>query len=119
MLHELQSPSGDGRFWPRVKIIFHGKCHTDTTFWVSNESGLVPGRLFTFTLWVGNIALTGRAGLADGPVTSSVLFKLKENNAEQWEERGIWRQVWDDTGSLLRLHCVILNKWTNFSEHLP
>lgn len=100
MLHELQSLSGDGSFWPRVKMIFHRKCHTDTTFWVSNESGLVPGSLFSFKLWVGDTALTGRAGLADGPVTSSVLFKLKkENNAQQWEDCRIWSQVWDDSGS--------------------
>ena len=66
-LHELQSPSGDVSVLPLVKMNFHGKCDTNTTFWVSYESGFIPERLFSLKLYFGEVALKGLVGLPDGP----------------------------------------------------
>lgn len=87
--HKLSmSPIGDVSVLPLVKMNVHGKCDTNATFRVSDESGFIPERLFSLRRYsFVEEALKGLVGLPSGPLgpdcptsaptTWSVLFKFK------------------------------------------
>lgn len=87
--HKLSmSPIGDVSVLPLVKMNVHGKCDTNATFRVSDESGFIPERLFSLRRYsFVEEALKGFVGLPSGPLgpdcptsaptTWSVLFKFK------------------------------------------